>query len=417
MKINFKKLEKNCNIEVVNIIKTASKTAKNLNINLWLVGGPVRDLILGYNNIDIDLLVDSKLREFVTSLAKRLNANFNFTSFLTAKIINYKFPIDITQTRKEIYIKEGSLPRVSKGNFYDDIKRRDFTINALAIKIEDGKFKELIDTVNGLNDLKKKYIRVIKHNSFLEDPTRIIRAIIYEQRFNFKIEPLTLKLLKKAIRERAFKLITPQRLGKVLRRALMEEHAGKLILRIKELIGLKFLASNIKLNSKDRKVLLALDKYEKKKEIKSYWLIPLFIIIKKISKDDLENLILMFQCKREEKAILLKFYDLDCNAILRELEFSLSNSQIYVKLKNIPKEIIIYLYFYSEKKSRKNIGNYLKKISNIKIKINGEDIKKLGIKEGPKIRKILEEIKYARIDELISSKEEISYAKDLIRKW
>lgn len=395
MKSFLARLWKICPPELRCIIAIASKVAQKCKVKLWLVGGPVRDLILGKKIYDLDFLVDKEIKKFVISLSKELKANYHFTDFLTAKI-NYNIPIDVNQTRKEIYPSPGALPLVSAGSFMDDIYRRDFTINALALQIINGKFGELVDYLSGFNDIKDRLIRLIKEDGFIEDPTRIIRAIIYEQRFGFQFEKKTLLLLRKAICSHAFSLVTPQRLAKVLRKALLEKKAGAVIIRICELAGIDFLIPNFKLKPEIKTLLQNWDNFSKRREIKEGYLLPLLTLIEHL--DTLSpSLITALQLRRQEKDILDNFIKLDKGKLTKKLASCLSPLEIYVNLKDIPLIVIIYLYLKASGRARENFAYYIDKLSKIQIRINGEDLKKLGMKEGREIGNILQEVLYARV--------------------
>ena len=135
-------------------------------------------------------------KEFAEKIGGKLSVH---PMFNTAKIALDKWTIDIAMARTETYAKPGALPAVKPGTLKTDLFRRDFTVNAMAICLSPDNYGELIDLYGGLNDLKNKFIRVLHEKSFIDDATRIWRAIRYEQRLGFQIEPETLKLLKRDV--------------------------------------------------------------------------------------------------------------------------------------------------------------------------------------------------------------------------
>ena len=149
---------------------------------------------------DLDLVVEGDAiglaKEFAEKVGGKLTVH---TMFNTAKIALDKWTIDIAMARTETYAKPGALPVVKPGTLKTDLFRRDFTVNAMAICLSPDNYGELIDLYGGLNDLKNKIIRVLHEKSFIDDATRIWRAIRYEQRLGFQIEPETLKLLKRDV--------------------------------------------------------------------------------------------------------------------------------------------------------------------------------------------------------------------------
>ena len=166
---------------------------------VYLVGGFVRDLILGVRNLDFDIVVEGDGIIFAEDLASRLKARLiRHKRFGTATVVpGHHIKIDIATARKEVYPKPAALPEVEFGTLKDDLKRRDFTINAMAISLSGG---GLVDFYNGKKDLLDRQIRVMHELSFVDDPTRVLRAVRFEKRYDFKIEAKTLGLLKKAVK-------------------------------------------------------------------------------------------------------------------------------------------------------------------------------------------------------------------------
>jgi tRNA nucleotidyltransferase/poly(A) polymerase len=193
----------------------------------FLVGGPVRDLLLGRHSIDIDLTVEGGEGSSVLArtLAKRIDGGRvrSFPQFLTYKVTAEDFPeIDITTARKERYRKPGALPTVTPGKLKDDLVRRDFSINAIAIDILSG---EQHDPTGGKADLDARVVRVLHDQSFIDDPTRIYRALRLAARLGFALDPHTRELLDAAIREGALGLVSKERLWRELFLAMEERNA------------------------------------------------------------------------------------------------------------------------------------------------------------------------------------------------
>ncbi len=197
MKINLtKKFPK----KILSIIKIVRDVASKEGFSVYIVGGPVRDLLLGVSNCDLDLVVERKGMEFAkilnTSLKGRLKMH---QAFKTATIERKDYRIDIATARRESYKRPAAYPKVQPGSIKEDLFRRDFTINAMAIAINKKGFGQLIDYYGGTEDLEKGIIRVMHDESFIDDPTRIFRAVRFSVRFGFRIEPYTRALMKKAV--------------------------------------------------------------------------------------------------------------------------------------------------------------------------------------------------------------------------
>src|SRR4051794_23930912 len=190
----------------------------------FLVGGPVRDLLLGRHVIDIDLTLEDGAPVLARALAKRIDGRVrSFPQFLTYKISAEGLPeIDIATARKERYRSPGALPTVTAGRLKDDLLRRDFSINAMALDLTSG---ELHDPSGGERDLAAMAIRVLHDQSFVDDPTRIFRAVRLAPRLGFSLEADTARLLDRAVASGALASIARERIWRELFLAFEEESA------------------------------------------------------------------------------------------------------------------------------------------------------------------------------------------------
>ncbi len=194
----------------------------------YLVGGPVRDLLLGRQAIDIDLTLEDGASTLARSLAKVINGRVrSFPQFLTYKVSADDLPeIDIATARKEKYRGPGALPTVTSGKLKDDLLRRDFSINALALDLTNG---TLHDPTGGERDLRDRVIRVLHDASFADDPTRIFRALRLATRLGFTFDPHTDALLRTAIAAGALGNISRERIWRELFLAFDEEVAPRVV--------------------------------------------------------------------------------------------------------------------------------------------------------------------------------------------
>ena len=193
-----------------------------------LVGGPVRDLLLGRHSIDIDLTLEHEASTMARALAKRIEGRVrSFPQFLTYKITAPEFPeIDIATARKERYRKPGALPAVTAGRLKDDLVRRDFSINAIALDLLDGKMH---DPTGGASDIESRLVRVLHDRSFADDPTRIFRAVRLAARLGFEIEPHTADLMNEAIESDALATVSKERIWRELFLAMDEAEAPAIL--------------------------------------------------------------------------------------------------------------------------------------------------------------------------------------------
>ena len=179
-------------------IRTVASTADAQGLPVYLVGGIVRDLLLGRPNLDIDLVVEADAVAFATRLAQEMNVILRVQRrFGTAKLFRKGLAIDIVTARTETYPHPGSLPVVEPGTIEDDLFRRDFTINAMAVSLNAHSFGELRDPFGGEPDLKARLLRILHDRSFTDDATRIFRGLRYEERLGFSWESHTAGLLRR----------------------------------------------------------------------------------------------------------------------------------------------------------------------------------------------------------------------------
>ena len=193
----------------------------------YLVGGPVRDLLLGRHDVvDVDVTLEDDSSTFARALARHTGGRVrSFPQFLTYKVTTEGLPeIDVATARKEKYRQPGALPSVEPGRLKDDLLRRDFSVNAIAVDILSGEFH---DPANGAHDIEAQRIRVLHDQSFVDDPTRIFRALRLGARLGFTLESQTAELLRDAIANGALGTVTKERLWRELFLAMDEAGAGQ----------------------------------------------------------------------------------------------------------------------------------------------------------------------------------------------
>ncbi len=210
-------------------IELVREVAMEKGCHAYLVGGPVRDILLGRQSIDIDLTLEQDASTLARALAKRLEGSRvrSFPQFLTYKVTAPDFPeIDLATARKERYRKPGALPAVTAGRLKDDLIRRDFSINAIALDLIDGKMH---DPTNGAKDIESRVVRVLHDRSFIDDPTRVFRAARLAARLGFTLEPHTEELMRAAIESDALSTVSKERIWRELF-LVMDEEAAPAIL-------------------------------------------------------------------------------------------------------------------------------------------------------------------------------------------
>ncbi|MCM8795842.1 MAG: CCA tRNA nucleotidyltransferase [Candidatus Omnitrophica bacterium] len=423
MKVNLKNLPP----KIQDLIHLASDIAYKNNTPAYLVGGFVRDLLLGVKNLDLDIVVEAEGIGFAEELQRILKTKLIcHKRFGTATIIlkdNSK--IDIATTRKEIYPQPGSLPIVTQGDLRDDLARRDFTINAMAISINQKDYGRLIDFFGGISDLKEKRIRILHDLSFIDDPTRILRAIRFEKRYEFQIEAQTLSLLKEAVRLNSLKNVHPHRLRDELILILKEDEPLKPIKRIQRLVGFRFVHPDLcSLKLKER-LLYSIQKeiswfnqnYPRRRPLDN-WLIYLMGLCEPLGVGAVREFIKDFALRAGEAKRILDSKLIKPKFILRLKQKKLKAEEIFRLLEPLSYEVIIFISAkYKNRNLKEHIKDFFDIYNGMRILISGDDLKRLGILPGPFYQKIFTEVLNAKLKgEVKTKEEELFLIKELIKK-
>lgn len=202
---------------------------------VYLVGGPVRDLLLGGPAQDLDFAVAGDAPALARRLAGELGGRAVIHSrFGTATVTTNSIRVDLVTSRREVYPKPGSLPQVFPGTIHDDLARRDFSVNAMALPLS-GADQQLLAPAGGIADLNRGVIRILHPASFVDDPTRLLRAARYEQRLGFRLERDTESRLRNAVAQGRLNTVSGDRLRHELARMFAETRPGPPLLRAAEL--------------------------------------------------------------------------------------------------------------------------------------------------------------------------------------
>jgi tRNA nucleotidyltransferase (CCA-adding enzyme) len=400
--------------ELVDFMHLAGAAASRLKQKLYLVGGVVRDLLLERPNLDLDIVAEGdaiKLAEELAHLEK--GQVIAHSRFNTAKIRWGKWSVDIATARAEGYEKPGALPEVKPSDIRSDLIRRDFSINAMAVYLDPANFGELIDLYHGREDLKQNIICVLHENSFRDDATRMWRAVRYEQRLDFRLEPATLGLIRRDIRY--LDTISGDRIRHELELCLEEERPEKALLRADELGLLARICPALKADQwLSRKIARArgiLQPYNTPEEI------YLAFLIYRLSLQELTDLAAYLKLTRSLTRSLED--TLNLKAQLPALDHPGSTpGQIYRCLHPFSQTAVLAnLLATASATVRQHIDLYLNKLRHIQPALNGDDLLKAGLPAGPAIKEALEVLHEARLDGKVAAREEeMALLKQLMAK-
>ena len=351
--------------------------------NLYYVGGVVRDEMLGVTSIDTDYCYEGDAIEF----SKKFNVMKTNPDFGTVRVQNNGEEIDIASTRTETYPKKGHLPVLDKIGcvIVDDLKRRDFTINAMAKNTLTG---EVLDYFGGRDDLNNKKIRVLHKESFIDDPTRIVRGLKFAVRFGFELESQT-----KTLQDDYLKNINYDMSYHRLKKELIETFNLNKNIALEKFIE-QGIFKLLGVNQKNPTIIANIESLIDKYLPKNIWLVYLGMF-------DLSN----FELNCEEQEIIDSY-----NKI--KTQNPTDDYGIYKMFKGIPLESVL---LYAITINLDVAINYLDNLSKIKIELDGNDLKGLGVKQGKVYSEIFEYLMKEKIkNPNLSKTQEIELVKSFL---
>ena len=405
------------------LLKDIGKTAGRLGYNAYAVGGFVRDIYLNIKNFDIDIVIEGDGIRFAQIFAAEYGCGVKiYRKFGTAVLnLNDNLKIDVASARLEYYEKPAALPKVEWSSIKLDLYRRDFIINTLCIRLNPGFYGEVIDFFGARRDIKEKILRVLHNLSFVEDPSRIFRAVRFEQRFNFHLSKLTKNLIENSIKFDFPNNLSGKRIYSEMIILLKEEDVLQIMKRLDDLNLLKYIHASIEYNIQHSNLLknikdislwyelLYLDnKCEK-------WFVFFLGLIEKLTLDEAEEIIKKFDIKKKYAASIRIAKTTGRDILYKMAEKRpLENHEIYQYLHNIPIEVCLYLMAKTTRQdTKKAFSLYYTQLHNAGIHVTGKDLKKLGIPPGKIFKKIMKELLKAVLNgEIKGKKEEISFVKN-----
>jgi len=354
--------------DIRGLLEEIGQEAKGLGYKVYLVGGVVRDLLMRKRIWDLDLVVEGDAIALACKLGEKWQVNCHtFQEFGTAHMKYKDYKLEFATTRRETYPHPGSYPVVEWATLKEDLLRRDFTINAMALSLNPEDFGTLIDYFGGLRDLKDGIIRVLHPMSFVEDPVRILRALRFAGRFGFKLSKGTEKLLKKAVSLGLLKKAPRGRILNELRLALREERLLE-ILRLYKRYGIleqiiegfvfKPDMENLLEKLKD---IVSWHKIEFPQEALDYGWVFLLLLLKDTNGEDLLKDISAPSWVRESYKLMKE----NLHNLISKLQKAQRPSEIYLLLKGKPTALLLILMLYQKEK----VKLYMERLRFIKVDV------------------------------------------------
>jgi tRNA nucleotidyltransferase (CCA-adding enzyme) len=366
----------------------------------YLVGGAVRDLMLGQSSPDLDLAVESDVRPTARALADRLGGQVvEHERFGTATVRTDDLAVDLAQTRTETYPTPGSLPVVAPAPLTADMRRRDFTINAMAVALTGDELGHLHDPFDGQRDLDAKTVRILHDVSFLDDPTRLLRAVRYETRLGFRMDPETERLAHEAVRIGALRTVSGQRIRDELIDLLALIDAPSALERVRVLGMDKALDPAL-----DVDVTLAASAALGAGEVGADRVLAVLAAMVLTSPDALVPWLEELGVTRDQRERVARAAR-DARALAEGLRaVELSPSAIHTLLADEPPEALALALALGA--SPEPILEWGSRLRFVKLDITGDDLIAEGLEPGPALGRALAETLRAKLDGEVSGREE-----------
>jgi tRNA nucleotidyltransferase (CCA-adding enzyme) len=415
---------------VLVVLHEIGRLADEAGVSAYVVGGLVRDLLLRRVNLDLDIAVEGDGPAFARVLADRYRAGLKvFERFATALLLFPDgFKVDVATARRESYARPTALPVVAPATITEDLYRRDFTINAMAIQLNQRSFGLLVDCYGGWRDLHNRTVRVLHANSFADDPTRVFRAIRFEQRFGFQIERETSRLLKLAASSDLIDQLSGPRLRNEIFLLLGETNPSRALARMAELKLLRFLHPRLRLTASG-KVLL-----ENVKKALGWWRrrFPMLKLDRSVlyvaalagwlSETGTDAVVRRLVLPNHQAGTVCVLRG-GVGTVMRRFSKlpSVKPSDVYHLLAGLPDEGLVLLVAKSaqlmnasqQKAVKRAVIAHCTSYRETKVSLTGSDLKAMGLRPGPLFKKILSRLMEGRLNGEIHTEAE---ERDLVRR-
>ncbi|MDP2183202.1 MAG: CBS domain-containing protein [Actinomycetota bacterium] len=380
--------------------------AEEEGLRLHVVGGFVRDMLLGRKNLDMDVVVEGDGVAFAEKAAQTLGGRVKVhRRFGTAVLVLSKtLHVDITSARTEYYTRPGALPTVERSSLRQDLFRRDFSVNAMAACLNPDCFGQIADPFGGLRDLERQTLRVLHSLSFVEDPTRVLRGARFERRYGFSMDSSTEALARRAVEMNMLDEVSGARLREEMLDIIDEDAPSEVFERLRELGVLDVLLPEGVSSSAVIEGLFAVERAYKR-------LSPMFgreprrrvtlvaALLAGAGHGPAERWLRHMRFGREygEPAIALAERG---PATVRRLRDGrgMRDSRLYHLLSTVPDEAVVWVWATGGTLVRERVEHYVDVVSRIKPEVSGKDLIEMGLTPSARFSAILAQALDDRLD-------------------
>lgn len=367
----------------------------------YLVGGPVRDLLLGAELSDIDITVTGDGEAFGRALAERVGGAIAARSEFGTVVLRVGDPaVDIATARRESYAGPGALPDVEPGTLEEDLARRDFTVNAMAVDITPAGWGELIDNHGGQRDLTMRRLRVLHDRSFVDDPTRILRVLRYEARLRFKLDPHTLEYVQRDAHYLDY--VSAPRILAELEKILNEPLRHAILTAAEERGVIAAIAPSLRISGRAIQAMRQTQEAGEERDT----LFHVALIGASLTEEEAAAVVERLEPPSEWARVLRAGPQFRAMApVLVRPDLKLS--EIYDLLRPFPLPALdAQVALAPATAQRDRLNAYLSDLRFVKPECRGDDLLEAGVPQGPLVGKLLAELLTARLDRTVQSQEE-----------
>lgn len=382
---------------------------------VYLVGGTVRDILLGEPNFDVDVAVEGDAIQLAHSLADALDGRVRAHRKFGTAVVVYGDDerVDVVTARTEFYDAPAALPSVEHATIREDLFRRDFTINAMAVSLKGDDFGRLVDPFSGRRDLDAKTIRILHNLSFIDDPTRIFRAIRYESRYGFRMDDHTQRLARGTIEMGLVGDLSSARLRDELIALLEEGDAGASMLRLAELGAGAAIHPHL---SADEEAVHLLERLRALNEdygtAVPAWRLAFAVLARRMTPDEVYAWLERLKVQRRDGERIASAVTVAPRLVERLRAGSVEPADVVAAADPYAPDAPLFALALD---ARPELDDYFKRLRNVQLEVSGSDLAELGLGESPEVGEILAELRRRKLNGQLDGREsELAAARELI---
>jgi tRNA nucleotidyltransferase (CCA-adding enzyme) len=380
----------------------------------YLVGGAVRDLLLREPGLDVDLAVEGDGIVFATELAARLKGHVRpHTKFGTAVVVadegQDRLRVDVASTRAESYAYPGALPKVVHAGIRSDLARRDFTINAMAVSLKPETFGDLFDYFGGREDLEARRIVVLHNLSFIEDPTRILRAIRYENRYGLRMDEHTLNLARACCDMDLVGDLSSARLRDELVSLLDEEKVEFTLRRAEDLGVWPAIHGRLRVDRRTRELVRRADELRAAHQLDRdppRWRLRLVWLLRDLDPEEIAAWTVRMRVRAQDARVLERALVVG-QRLLDRIARGPSEAELYDLAAGEPPEAVLAAMTLDDTGvAADRLAYFLDVTRHLRLEISGQDLLDLGFSSGPRMGDVLRSVLHLKLNGIVATRDE-----------